>query len=93
MHGAKPRYINLSILMLNNPEHTSIIKKTSYVKCNINFKEVRNYKRYKRQVFDLPVLPIIEVTEFVSYSKKCHCFSHKNPSLFPSNVTNITNPV
>jgi len=89
-HGAQPGHVGKSLLMVNNPDHTSIIEKTTCDKCNTDLKEGTNYKKYKRQVFDLPVLPRMEVTEYVSYSKICPCCSHKNPPLFPSNVTNNT---
>ena len=89
-HAAQPGHVGKSLLMVNNPDRISIIEKTICDKCSTDLKEGTNYKKYKRQVFDLPVLPRMEVTEYVSYSKICPGCSHKNPQLFPSNVTNNT---
>jgi len=79
-----------TLLMVKNPDHRELIEKLKCDNCSSDLSQGQMLKRYKRQVFDLPKLPKMVVTEYTSYSKVCPCCQHKNPPLFPPNVKNNT---
>jgi transposase len=79
-----------TLLMVKNPTHTSIQERETCENCNHELANAKILKEHKRQVFDLPELPQLEVTEHISHSKLCPCCNHKNSPVFPSNVTNNT---
>lgn len=88
--GGQVGHTGKTLLMVKEPNHTQLVEKSNCDLCNHSLKEGKIYKTYKRQVFDLPELPKIEVTEYKSPGKICPCCEHKNPPFFPENVKNNT---
>lgn len=88
--GGQAGHEGKTLLMVKNPDHKIFHERKTCENCDHDLSEATILKSYKRQVFDLPELPKVEVTEYTSHSKVCPCCAHKNSPLFPPNVNNNT---
>ena len=88
--GGQKGHKGTTLLMVKNPDHTELLEKTHCDNCKSDLSGIENNKKYRRQVFDIPSFPKVEVTEYISFSKICPCCQHKNPPHFPQNVTSNT---